>query len=207
MNPPTLPTLVFDLGGVLIEWDARRLFIKLFDGDAAAMEKFLADVDFAAWNARFDAGLTLAEGIAELSARFPHYADPIRAYGPRWPETVVGPIRPTVELLRRARQAGYPLYALSNWSAETFPLMRARYEFLAWFEKVIVSGEVGSAKPGEAIFRIFLEASGRSPADCLFIDDSPANIVTAARLGFQTIHFLSPGQLSAELAGRNIVHA
>jgi 2-haloacid dehalogenase len=205
MNPTPSPTIVFDLGGVLLDWNARHLYIKLFSGDTVAMEKFLAEVNFPAWNARFDGGHPLAEGIAELSSQFPHYADQIRAFQPRWQETIVGPIWPTVGILQRLKQAGYPLFALSNWSAETYPIMQARYEFLSWFEKVVISGEVGSIKPDEHIFHVFLEIAGRPAGDCLFIDDSEANIATAGRLGFQTIRFLSPEQLESELSARKIL--
>ncbi|MEZ0395943.1 MAG: HAD family phosphatase [Anaerolineales bacterium] len=200
-----LPAFVFDLGGVLLDWNPRRLFREFFDGDPAALETFLAEIDFPAWNAELDRGRPIAEAVADLSRRFPHYAAPLQAYHLRWEETVLGPIQPVVGLLARLKQAGRPLFALSNWSAETFALVRARYDFLGWFDRLVISGEIGLIKPEEAVFRTFLDLIGRRPGECLFIDDSQANIAAAARLGFQTIHFLSPEQLNAELAARALL--
>lgn len=210
MPKPTLPAasplaFVFDLGGVLLEWNPRRFFRPFFDGDPAALETFLTEIDFPNWNAQLDCGRPIAEAVAELSRRFPHYAAPLQAYHLRWAETVLGPIQPVVDLLARLKQAGHPLFALSNWSAETFPLMRARYDFLAWFDRLVISGEIGLIKPEEAAFRLFLELIGRRADECLFIDDSEANIAAASRLGFQTIRFLSPEQLTGKLAARGLL--
>lgn len=199
------PAFVFDLGGVLLDWDPRRLFREFFDGDAAALETFLAEIDFSNWNAQLDRGRSFAEAVAEWSRRFPHYAAPLQAYHLRWDETVLGPIQPVVDLLARLKRAGCALFALSNWSAETFPRVRARYDFLGWFDRLIISGEIGLVKPDPAIFYVFLETVARRANECLFIDDSEANIAVARRLGFQTIRFLSPDQLSSELAARGLL--
>ncbi len=204
-HPAPPPAFVFDLGGVLLDWNPRRLFRPFFDGDPAALETFLAEIDFPNWNAQLDRGRPIAEAVAELSRRFPHYAAPLQAYHLRWGETVLGPIQPVVDLLARLKRAGRPLFALSNWSVETFPLMRARYDFLGWFDRLFISGEIGLIKPDEAIFRFFLETIGRRAEECLFIDDSQVNIAAASRLGFQTIHFLSPEQLTGELAARGLL--
>lgn len=209
-TPSSLPAarpsaFVFDLGGVLLDWNPRRLFREFFDGDPAALETFLADIDFPNWNAQLDRGRPFAEAIAEGSRRFPHYAAPLQAYHLRWGETVLGPIQPVVDLLARLKRAGYPLFALSNWSAETFPQVRARYDFLGWFDLLVISGEIGLIKPEEPIFRAFLAKIARRADECLFIDDSEANIAAACRLGFQTIHFLSPDQLRGELIARGLL--
>ncbi|TLN14283.1 HAD family phosphatase, partial [bacterium] len=113
------PAVIFDFGGVLIEWDPFCLYGPYFNNDRAAMQRFLDEIGFTAWNARQDAGRPFAEGVAELSAQFPQHAPLIRAYHERWEETIVGPIEGTVEILHALKQKGYPLYALSNWSAET----------------------------------------------------------------------------------------
>ncbi|MBN2387564.1 MAG: HAD family phosphatase [Anaerolineales bacterium] len=199
------PALVFDLGGVLLDWNPRHLYRTFFDGNEAAMEDFLDEVGFMAWNLELDRGRPFAEGITDLSAQFPHYADLIRSFGPRWQETIAGPIQPVVDLLQPLKDTGRALYALSNWSAETFPQVRGRYDFFDLFEMVLISGEVGVVKPEQAIFRIFLERCERPAQACLFIDDSPANVAAASQMGFAAIHFQSPGQLIADLKDRRIL--
>lgn len=199
MHDPEI--VIFDLGGVLIDWDPRHLYRKLLDGDAAGMERFLAEVCSPAWNHRLDEGRPFAEGIAELVARFPEEAELIHAYRARWPEMLGGPIAPTVTLLETLDAGGVPLWAITNWSEETFPFVRddPAYAFLGRFREVFVSGALRMAKPGEAIFAHALERIGAPPRACLFIDDNPANIATAARLGLRTHRFASPAELAADL--------
>lgn len=199
------PAVIFDLGGVLIDWDPRHLYRKLFDGEGAAMEAFLSRICSPAWNAQMDRGKPFAEAVAELSAIYPEHEELIAAYHGRWEEMIGGSYEPAVAVLAEVRQAGYPLYALSNWSAETFPLMRRRYEFLSWFDSITLSGEVGSAKPETEIYRVALARIGRLPGDCLFIDDSLPNIATADDLGFQTIHYVSAEKLRRDLVARGLL--
>jgi 2-haloacid dehalogenase len=196
---------VFDFGGVLMDWDARHLYRKYFDGDPQAMEAFLAEIDFAGWNRQQDEGRPFAEAVDVLSRQFPQYASLIRLYDERWEESVRGPIQPSVEILARLKAAGYPLYAISNWSLEKYSLIRPRHEFFDWFEQVLVSGEVKVAKPDPRIYQVFLERTGLHAGDCLFIDDSEPNIEVARRLGFQTIHFESPAKLEAALQFRGLL--
>jgi 2-haloacid dehalogenase len=191
--------IVFDFGGVLIDWDPRYLYRKFFDGHTAAMERFLGDIDFMAWNLKQDQGRPFADGVAELSAQFPHYAQLIQAYDQRWEESIGGPIQSTVDILRALKEAGYPLYGLSNWSAEKFHLFRPKYPFFSWFDDILVSGEVKRVKPDPEIFTLFLDRIRRTARECVYIDDSAANVATANRLGFTAIHFVSPGQLAADL--------
>ncbi len=193
--------VIFDLGGVLIDWDPRHLYRRLFDGDAAGMERFLTEVCSPSWNHRLDEGRPFAEAIAELVARHPEQADLIRAYRARWPEMLGGPIGPTVALLEALDASGVPMWAITNWSAETFPVVRddPAYDFLGRFREVFVSGALRTAKPGEAIFVHAAERIGAPPAACLFIDDNPANIATAARLGMRTHHFTGAAALASEL--------
>jgi 2-haloacid dehalogenase len=193
--------LIFDFGGVLVDWNPRYLYEKFFDGDERGMQRFLDEIGFAEWNLQQDKGRPFAEAVAELSGRFPQYAELIRAYDLRWEESISGPIQPTVEILGELKQAGYPLYGLSNWSEEKFRLVRPKYEFFDWFEAILVSGEVRLVKPDEPIFNLMLERIGRRAEECLLVDDSAANIQAAARLGFRTIHFQSPEQLRRELQG------
>jgi len=195
----SIKAIVFDFGGVLLDWDPRYLYRKVFAGDLEAMDRFLTEIDFYNWNLQQDQGRPFADAVAELSRQYPHYAPLIQVYDERWEESIGGPIQPTIEILRSLKQAGLPLYGLSNWSAEKFRFFRPKYEFFSWFDDILVSGEVKMVKPDPRIFAVFLERIGRSAAECLLIDDSQANLTAAARLGFKTIHFKSPEQLEAEL--------
>lgn len=193
--------VLFDIGGVLIDWNPRHLYRKMFEGDDAAMERFLTEVCSPAWNHGLDEGRPFAEALAELIERHPGQAAHIEAYLARWPEMIGGPISPTVALLETLDEAGRPLWAITNWSAETLPLVRFDpvYAFLDRFRGIFVSGELRMAKPGEAIFRHALDSIGAAAGSCLFIDDSAANIATAARLGMQVHHFRSPEGLASDL--------
>ena len=198
-------TIVFDFGGVLIDWDPCYLYCSFFGGDRRAAESFLAEIDFNKWNRDLDLGRPFAEVIAEVSRRFPAYRALIQAYSDRYEETLAGPIQPSVDILRALRDAGHPLYGLTNWPMEKFIPVRRKYSFFNWFEDIVVSGEVNLAKPDPRIFVVLLERIGRPPGECLFVDDSFANITSARDLGFQTIHFESAGQLEAELRGRGLL--
>ncbi len=195
------PALIFDFGGVLVDWDSHSLYRKLFDGDDAAIDRFLAEINFTAWNLHQDQGRSFAEGVAALSAQFPQYADLIRAYDERWPESLSGPIAGTVEILRTLKAAQYPLYGLSNWALEKFELVRhlPQYEFFSWFDDILISSTVKLIKPDPNIFTLFLDRIGWAAPDCVYIDDSAPNILTAHQLGFATIHFQSSEQLAQEL--------
>lgn len=181
-SPPmpvqTIKAIIFDLGGVVIDWNPRHLYRRYFESPEE-MEAFLSEIRFAAWNAQQDRGRPWAQGVAELSVQFPHRAELIRAYWEHWEESIGGPITGTVEIVRRLKSAGWPLYALTNWSGETFPIARPEYDFLELFEVIIVSGEVGLIKPDPAIFRLALQKTGANAAECLLIDDHAENIAVA----------------------------
>ena len=197
--------VVFDFGNVLVDWDPRYLYRNLFRDDEAAMERFLVEVDFMEWNRQQDEGRTFSEGVTELCGRFPQYCDLIQAYDDRWVESLGGPIWPTVAVLRRLRDAGYPLYGLSNWSAEKFTIVCADYPFFDWFEDIILSGDVRLLKPDERIFELVLGRIGKPAGECLFIDDSFENIEKARVMGFEVIHFQTAEQLEAELCRREVL--
>jgi 2-haloacid dehalogenase len=200
------PTIVFDFGGVLLDWNPRHLYRKLFPGDEAAMEHFLLEIGFAEWNHLQDAShLPFSESIAGLCARHPQYSDLIRAYDERFLETLGGAIPGTVEILDRLRQTGFSLFGLSNWSTEKFHLVRPNYTFFNWFQGMVISGEVKLIKPDPRIFQVLLAQIGRPAGECLFIDDSLPNITVARELGFQTIHFHHPAQLESELTSRGLL--
>jgi 2-haloacid dehalogenase len=197
-----ITAVAFDLGGVLIDWNPRHLYRKLFGTDEAGMERFLADVCTPHWNARLDAGRPFAEGVAELVAAHPEQARMIEAFRSRWPEMLGGPIEGTVAILRELRGAGLRTYALSNWSAETFTITKPLYPFLADMDGILISGEVGVGKPDPAIFREFLTRFGLAAGATVFIDDHQPNLAAAAALGLRAIRFTDPDRLRADL--RNV---
>ena len=191
---------IFDLGGVLLDWNPRHLYRKLFNGDEAAMEHFLATVCTTEWNQRQDAGRSFAEGFREL---LPHHADKIdliEAFGKRFAEMIPGAIEGSVAVLSELKQRTVPIYAITNWSAETFPPQRARFPFLSWFHGIVVSGFEGVIKPNPRIFEILCERYRVRPEAAVFIDDVADNAEAASALGIHGIHFRSPEQLRSELA-------
>lgn len=196
----TVPSIaVFDLGGVLVDWNPRYLYRKLFDGDEDAMEYFLATVCTGSWNAEQDAGRTFAEGCELLRTTHPLHANLIDAWVERFDEMVAGSIAGTVDLLKELRADRVQLYALSNWSAETFPHVLKRFEFLQWFCGVLISGNVKLVKPDPRIFRLFLETYGIDPSRAVYIDDVRENVGAANDAGMQGILFTNPLALRAEL--------
>jgi len=202
---PTIPTtVVFDLGAVLIDWNPRYLYRGLID-DPDEMERFLAEVTTSAWNHEQDRGRRWADAVAELTERHPAHAELIRAYHERWPEMLGDAIHETVAILAELRDAGIALYALTNWSSETWPVAIERFPFLAWFRGIVVSGHVGAAKPEPAAFQALIERHGVAPGDSVFIDDQPANVKAAERLGFTAIRYTDPAALRAELEDRGLL--
>jgi 2-haloacid dehalogenase len=204
---PRPGTVLFDLGGVLIDWDPRHLYRKIFPDDAAGMERFLAEICTPEWNHAQDAGRGWDAAIGELVARFPAERARIVAFRERWTETLGGPIAETVAILRELIDQGRPVYALTNWAADTFAIARTLpgYEFLGWFKGIVVSGKEKIAKPDPRIWEIVLARFGLAAGDTLFIDDSSRNIEAAAALGFDTIRFTSPAALRAELETRGLL--
>ena len=194
-----IKAIIFDFGGVLLDWNPRNLYQRFFPDQPQAMEDFLTEIHFYEWNAQQDKGRPFVEGIAELSMQFPQYAQLIQAYYDNWEDSVTGSIPGTVDILRKLKQDGRRLYGLSNWSAETFPRARQDYPFFDWFDDIFLSGNVKLNKPDPAIFNLLLSKISYLARECLLIDDSQANIDTAKELGFVTIHFTSPEDLQTEL--------
>lgn len=198
-----ISTIIFDLGNVLLGWDARRLYQRFFP-DLQAVDSFLEQIRFKEWNARLDAGLPFHQGVAELSQKFPQHAELIAAYDTDWHESLTGTYDETIEIARQLKQAGWVLHLLSNFSSEKFKLIEASLPFLSLFEDKIISGEHHLVKPDPAIFHLTLQRIQRKAGECLFIDDSLANIEAAIALGFQTIHYQSPTQLRSALQNLSI---
>jgi 2-haloacid dehalogenase len=199
MDRPRPTAVVFDLGGVLIDWNPRYLYRRLFDGDEAAMERFLTDVCPPAWNHEQDRGRSFAEGCAIAARAHPAERERIAAWFERYDETMAGEVPGTVDVLADLRGRGVPLYALSNWSAETFPRAQARFAFLQWFRGIVISGALGMAKPEPAIYRHLLETHGLDAAETLFIDDVPANVAAAEALGMRALRFTDAAALRVAL--------
>jgi 2-haloacid dehalogenase len=185
--------VVFDLGGVLIDWNPRYLYRSVFEGDEAAMERFLSEIATQEWNHQQDAGRPWIEAIEALAVEHPEYREPIAAFWHRWTEMLGDAIAPTVEILAELREAGVRLLALTNWSA------RPRYPFLEWFEGIVVSGEVRLAKPDARIFHHLIERHGLDPGTTVFIDDSIRNVEVARELGLIALHFQDAGSLRDQL--------
>lgn len=197
MKPP-IKVIVFDFGGVLIDWNPRYLYKKIFSNEGE-MEWFLTNICTDGWNAQQDKGHEFEKAIASLTELHPKFQNEIEAYYKRWPEMLRGEINETVEVLLELKDKNYRIYGLTNWSGETFPIALERFEFLRIFDGIIVSGDEKMAKPDREIFQLLLNRYNLTPEHCLFIDDNADNIKTANGLGFYTIHFRSPQQLKEEM--------
>ena len=196
----SIDTIVFDLGGVLIDWNPRYVYRTIFDTDEE-VESFLANVCVSSWNEEQDRGRTLKEGTEFLVEKHPEWEKEIRAFYDRWPEMLGGPIHGSVDILESLKMGkNYRLYALTNWSDETFPLALGRYDFLHWFEGILVSGKEKLIKPDPAIYQLLFERFKIEPAKSIFIDDSLKNVEGAKAAGMHAIHFRSPMQMREELA-------
>jgi 2-haloacid dehalogenase len=196
--PPTLTTVVFDLGGVLVDWDPRHLYRQLMPEHE--IDGFLDEIGFHEWNRSQDAGRPWAEAVAELAGTHPHRRELIAAYAERYDEAIAGEVAGTVALLDELAARGTRLLALTNWSAETFPRARERFGFLDRFEGIVVSGEERVVKPEPEVFHRLLERYHLAPTEVVFVDDSPANVEAARRLGMTGLRFTDPDRLRADLA-------
>ncbi len=199
MNNPLIETIIFDLGGVLIDWNPRHLYRKIFKTEAE-IDWFLQHVCTSEWNEQQDAGRPFDEATNELLAKFPQYEMPIRAWYGRWEETINGPIPGTVEIFKTLRESkSHRLYALTNWSEQTFPWALENFDFLHWFDGIVVSGIEKSRKPFPEFYRILLDRYRVDPSSAVFIDDSHRNVLGGEASGIRGIHFQSPAQLKLEL--------
>ena len=194
-----ITTIIFDLGAVLIDWNPRLMYRTLFD-DEAEMEKFLAEITTSDWNEEQDAGRPLQEGTEILIQQFPEHEHLIRAFYGRWDEMLGEAFHETVAIFKKLKESGkYKIYALTNWSAETFPVAQARFEFLDWFDGIVVSGEEKMRKPTPEFYHILLNRYEVNAQECLFIDDNYRNILAAEKIGIECIHFISADALEAQL--------
>jgi 2-haloacid dehalogenase len=203
---PPIEAVVFDLGGVLLDWNPRYLYRQLFDDDVA-MEHFLSEICTMAWHDAHDRGKPFAVGCAELAAVHPQYAEMIMAWGDRSEEMVRGPIDATVEILRELVAGGVRCYALTNMETETYPLRVERFPFMSWFDGSVVSGFEGVSKPDPEIFRRLLERFGLTAASTAFVDDAARNVRAASKLGIQTVQYESARALRRTLEQAGLLAA
>ncbi len=196
----SINTVVFDLGQVLVDWDSRYLYRRIFDGDEKQVEQFHSEICTPEWNHAQDAGRSYAEAERILIDKFPDQADNIRAWRVHFDETMRGEISGSVAILAQLKQQNIAVHALTNWPKETFPIARQRFAFLNWFETITVSSEEGCAKPDPRLFQIMMDKHGIKPETTVFIDDKKANIDTARALGFTALLFTTPQVLTADLS-------
>ncbi|MEP7257099.1 MAG: HAD family phosphatase [Flavitalea sp.] len=200
-------TVIFDLGGVMVDWSPDYVYKTLFENEEE-MKTFLQEVCTPDWNEEQDGGRTIQEATDTLIAQFPHHEANIRVFYDRWEDMLKGPIEGSVDILRELKEANnVKLYALTNWSAELFPIALNRYEFLHWFEGRLVSGEEKMRKPFKEIYELLLKRYNIDPHRAVYIDDNLRNLAAPKELGLHTIHFSSPEQLRKELEDLQILPA
>ena len=191
-------SVVFDLGNVLIDWNPRYLYRKLFQTDEE-VEWFLENICDHDWNLKHDSGQRFSKGILEKSKKFPEYSELIHAWYQRWEEMLGGPIDESVQVLSELKEKGVLLYILSNWSAETYPIAEERFDFLSWFDGKIISGEAGIVKPDVEIYKLLIKRYDLNPQHTVFIDDKEENVRAAELLGVHGIHFQNASKLRKDL--------
>lgn len=197
-----MKTIVFDIGNVLVAWDPLPAFLPEL-GTREAAAAFLERVGFNAWNLENDRGRSMAEAVAAVES--PDDASILARYAERFHLTIPEPIHGTWAILDRLKERGHPLHAITNWGAETWPVGLAAYPRLGEvFGVTVVSGHEGMIKPDAEIFALFCDRAGVAPGDCLFIDDSPANVTGARAFGMDAVRFTSPEELAAELSARGV---
>ncbi len=196
-----IDTIIFDLGGVLIDWNPEHVYKEVFNNDQQKVDWFLNNICTSDWNVEQDAGRNLSEGTQILVNQFPEYEDLIRIFYDRWEDMIGGVIKETEDILHFLKQENkYKLYSLTNWSHETFPIPLHRYDFFKNFEGIVVSGDEKTRKPFPKIYKILLDRYNLNPGSCLFIDDNHDNIVTAEKLGINGIHYKNTDQLINDLS-------
>jgi 2-haloacid dehalogenase len=191
--------VVFDLGGVLVDWDPRYLLRDVMPGRDEEMESLIRDVLNRDWNLARDAGDSWPDAMAALAAQHPHHVEVFRAFDERWDETLGGDHPDTVAVLAKLHEAQVPLYALTNWSAEKFPHAEERFAWLDWFDGIVVSGRVGMVKPDPEIYEHLLDTFGLNAADTFFTDDHEPNVIAARAAGIDAHLFTDAATLRRQL--------
>jgi len=206
MKNQVYQSVIFDLGAVLVDWNPRYLYQKIF-ATPEETEHFLANICTADWNEEQDAGRSLADGTELLVTRHPEYEAQIRAFYGRWREMLAGPIPGTVQILQQLKESGlFKLYALTNWSNETFPIALMEYQWLQWFDGIVVSGKEKIRKPQPDFYQLLLDRYAVNKSSTIFIDDNARNVKAAEEFGIESILFQSPEQLLTELSQRGLLN-
>ena len=199
-------TIIFDLGGVLIDWNPKYLYRKIFSSEEE-ITHFLEQICTPEWNEEQDGGRSIADGTEWLVQKHPDHEQQIRAFYDRWTEMLGDPLSGTVDIFRQLRESGkHRIYALTNWSAETFPIARERYDFLNWFDGIVVSGEERMRKPFPEFYQLLLDRYKAKAEECIFIDDNYRNVAAAEAVGISGIHFTSAEQLRTELENSGLIY-
>lgn len=196
--------IVFDIGNVLLHWDPKALYRKIFDSEEE-VDWFLTQVCPPSWNLEQDKGRSFEDAVVEATRRHPDHADAIAAYHLRWPETLTHVIDATVAIVEDLDARGTPLFAITNWNQDKFRETQARYDFLNRFRDIVVSGDERLVKPDPAIYHVLLERNGLEASSCLFIDDSPKNVAGAEAVGMAGHHFTTPEALRARLEAEGVL--
>lgn len=199
-----IKAVIFDFGGVLIDWNPYYLYRKVLTSDTE-IARFLQEIHFSEWNYSFDQGYPVALGINEMCRQFPQYADLIRQYDERWLETIGEIFSANIDLVKMVKAAGTPVYGLSNWSSEKFNLVHPRYEFFNLFNDIVISGMVKIAKPDPRIYTLLLDRNALEAKECIYIDDSAENYHAARQVGLQAIQYRSSQQLRRELQSYGVL--
>jgi 2-haloacid dehalogenase len=197
--------IIFDIGSVLVLWEPDAVYKTYFNNDEKALQRFYAETGIFLANREMDRGKAFAEILAEMSARFPHYHEAISYWRDKWEDMIVGTIDASVAVLKNLHKQGYALFALTNWSAETFPIVKAKYDFFNCFRDIVVSGEVKCIKPEPQIYQILLQKHLLKARECIFIDDNSDNVQAAIMLGMNGIVFENPNQLVKDLKKHSVL--
>ena len=193
-----IKNIIFDFGGVLLDWNPRYLYKSYFNNDEE-MEHFLADICNGEWNIKQDAGRPFAEAVKELQSKFPEYAEAIQMYDDDWEKMLKCELPESIDLLKELKFMGYGIYGLTNWSAEKIGYAFANYSFFSLFDGIVVSGVEKVVKPDRKIYEILLERYSLKPGECVFIDDNQDNVDMAKVLGINAIRFDNIGNVKEHL--------
>jgi len=199
-----ITTIIFDLGGVLVDWNPEYVFLKEFKGDRKKMKWFLENICTMDWNEQMDAGKLIKDATNEKIKEFPQHEQLIRMYYDKWENMLKGEISDTVNILKALHSTDYKLFALTNWSAETFPVAIKRFDFLKLFDGIVVSGQIKMLKPEKEIYEYILNKYKLKSSECIFIDDRLLNVKGAELVGMHGIKFDNSKQMKSELKKYNI---
>lgn len=194
-----MKNIIFDIGRVLVAWEPNTVYQTYFNNDENALQRFYAETEIFLANREMDRGGDFTKILTEISARLPHYREPLFYWKEKWEDMIIGTIEQSVAILKNLHKQGYALFGLTNWSTETFPIVKAKYDFFSCFCDIVVSGEVKCIKPEPQIYNILLQKHQLKACECIFIDDNLDNVQTAVNLGMNGIVFENPEQLEAAL--------